>query len=35
MEKQKYYEANLALIAIVDSLSKDSISIIDVLNNKS
>jgi len=35
MKEQKCYEANLALKAIIDSLSRDSVSMIDVANNKS
>jgi hypothetical protein len=35
MEEQKYYEASLALKAIVDSLSRDSVSVIDVPKSKS
>ena len=34
-EKQKCYEANLALKAIIDSLSKDSVNMIHVASNKS
>ena len=35
MKEQRCYEANLAHKAIIDSLSRDSVGMIDVANNKS
>ena len=35
MKEHKCYEANLARKAIIDSLSRESVGMIDVANNKS
>jgi hypothetical protein len=35
MKEQRCYEANLAHKAIIDSLSRDWVGMIDVANNKS